>query len=69
MIQIAKNKLFGHFLEIGRSDGLEIVYYHRTKQCAGLANPWMTDLEKILMQNLRKDFFHKCPNVSICKVE
>ena len=38
MIQIAKKKLFGRFLELGRSDWLEIAYYHRNEQCAGLAN-------------------------------
>ena len=38
MIQIAKNKLFGHFLDFGQSDRLEIAYYNRYKQCAGLAN-------------------------------
>ena len=38
MIQIAKNKLLGRFLEFRRSDWLEIAYYHRNEQCAGLAN-------------------------------
>ena len=31
MIQIAKNKVFGHFLEFGASDRLQIAYFDNTK--------------------------------------
>ena len=31
MIQIAKNEVFGHFLEFGASDRLDIAYCDRTK--------------------------------------
>ena len=31
MIQIAKNEVFGHFLELGASDWLQIAYYDYTK--------------------------------------
>ena len=31
MIQIAKNEVFGHFLELGASDRLQIAYYDYTK--------------------------------------
>ena len=31
MIQIAKNEVFGHFLELGASDRLQIAYYDCTK--------------------------------------
>ena len=36
--KIAKNKLLACFLQYGWSDWLEIAYYHRNEQCAGLAN-------------------------------
>ena len=31
MIQRAKNEVFGHFLELGASDPLQITYYDHTK--------------------------------------
>ena len=34
MIQIAKNEVFGHFLEFGASDWLDIAYYDRLNWCA-----------------------------------
>ena len=37
MIQVAKNELFGYFVDIGLSDWLEVAYYDKTKYCAGLA--------------------------------
>ena len=33
MIQIAKNEVFGHFLELGASDQLQIAYSDYTKWC------------------------------------
>ena len=32
MIQIAKNEVFGHFLELGASDRLQIAYFDYTKR-------------------------------------
>ena len=34
MIQIAKNQVFGHFLEFGALDWLDIAYFDRTNWCA-----------------------------------
>ena len=34
MIQMAENEVFGHFLEFGRLDRLQIAYFDRTKWCA-----------------------------------
>ena len=38
MIQIAKNEVFGHFLEFGVSDWLDIAYFNRTKCLHDLAS-------------------------------
>ena len=34
MIQIAKKQVFGHFLEFGASDRLDIAYFDRIKRSA-----------------------------------
>ena len=39
MIQIAKNEVFGHFIEFGPSDWLCIAYFDRTKWCAWVGHP------------------------------
>ena len=33
MIQTAENMVFGHFLEFGAADQLDIAYFDRTKLC------------------------------------
>ncbi len=39
MIQIAKNEVFGRFLEFGTLDQLDIAYFDRTKLCLRFGHP------------------------------
>ena len=38
MIRIAKNEVFGRFLEFGTLDRLDIAYFDRTKLCSRFGN-------------------------------
>ena len=51
MIQIAKNEVWGHFLEFGISSRLDTAYLDSTKWCQQFGNDITHILHKLTMHN------------------